>query len=91
LRQKGLDMRPTNIGSHSHGNRGYDRMRPRWEKEDVDRLMDGKIKRWSEFEDRLQHEFIWAQCHKDENTGKYVTYKKKKLKSKLSCMLCMCI
>jgi hypothetical protein len=74
LRQWGLDMSCMNIGSVTLGSHGYDRKRSRWEKEGADHLMGGKIKPWAEFKDRRQHEFIRARCHRDENTGEYVTY-----------------
>jgi hypothetical protein len=54
LRQWGLDIRCMNIGSLTLGSRGYDCKSLRWEKEDPDPLMGGKIKPWAEFEDRRQ-------------------------------------
>jgi hypothetical protein len=66
LRKWGLDMCHMNIVSITLGSRGYDRKRPRWEKEDGDPLIVAKIKPWAEFEDQRQHEFIRAWCHRDK-------------------------
>jgi hypothetical protein len=76
LRQWDLDVHHMNISSVTLGSHGYDRKRPRWEKEDTDPLMCAKIMPWAEFEDRRQREFIRARFHRDEKTGEYVPDKK---------------
>jgi hypothetical protein len=69
LRKWGLDMHRMNKDSVTLGRRGYDRMRPTWEKEDADPLTATKIKPWEDFEDRWQLEFIKALCHRDKKKG----------------------